>query len=79
MHTTGQSRQLYRPIGPRGNIHVSDGGVALTGEQDIMGNPWTGYCTRKGEKLTRAGTEWNDGDFTGAFWSDDLWSGLSWE
>ncbi len=58
----------------RGTNHVYDGGVALGGEIDIMGNPWTGYCTATG----CADTLWEGGDFNGASWSGASWSGASW-
>jgi serine protease AprX len=62
----------------RGTMHVFDEGVALTGEQDIMGNAWNGYCTKKGKKITCTDTLWDGGDFNGASWSGASWSGASW-
>ncbi len=58
----------------RGTNHVSDEGVALAGEIDIMSSPWTGYCTGG----TCVPTLWNGGDFNGASWSGASWSGASW-
>lgn len=52
--------------------------MALAGEQDIMGNPWTGYCTVKGKKVTCTDTLWNGGAFNGASWSGASWSSKTW-
>lgn len=62
----------------RGTIHVYDNDIALAGEQDIMGNPWTGYCTGDGKKTTCVSTLWDGGVFNGASWSGASWSGASW-
>ena len=59
----------------RGSSPVADNGVTLQGEQDIMGNAWTGYCTAQG---TCVDTLWDGGDFNGASWSGASWSGASW-
>ncbi len=61
----------------RGSNHVSDEGVALVGEMDIMGNPWTGYCGIDGS-ATCLDTLWDGGSFNGSVWTGLSWSGLSW-
>ena len=61
----------------RGSNHVSDEGVALEGEMDIMGNPWTGYCGIDGS-TTCLDTLWDGGTFNGTEWTGLSWSGLSW-
>ncbi len=78
----------------RGNEHVTMDGVALTGEQDIMGNPWIGFneivtsCWKVGkgrdaytvceDVLVATDTLWNGGDWNGTSWSGTSWSGTSW-
>lgn len=78
----------------RGNEHVSMDDVALTGEQDIMGNPWIGFnefvtnCWKEGkgrdsytvceDVLVATDTLWNGGDWNGTSWSGTSWSGTSW-
>jgi serine protease AprX len=69
----------------RGANHVYDEGVALTGEIDIMSNPFAYTCTTtttgKGkDKVTTTTCDslWNGGDFNGASWSGASWSGASW-
>jgi len=61
----------------RGSNHVSDEGIALVGEFDIMGNPWTGYCGIDGS-ATCLDTLWDGGSFNGSEWTGLSWSGLSW-
>jgi serine protease AprX len=73
----------------RGDAHVTDGGVTLTGEQDIFGNPWTAR-TPILEELGRpwTGGNWNGGTWTGSgfaptsfdgsTWSGSTWSGSTW-
>ncbi|HEX3824058.1 MAG TPA: S8 family serine peptidase [Mycobacteriales bacterium] len=78
----------------RGDAHVSDGGVELTGEQDIFGNPWNAR-TPLLEELGRSwsagnwnGGTWTGTDFTpttfdgsswyGSTWSGSTWSGSTW-
>jgi serine protease AprX len=58
----------------RGNNHVYDNGIALTGEFDIMSSPWVGYCSNG----SCVSTLWDGGDFNGASWSGASWSGASW-
>ncbi|NND04307.1 MAG: S8 family serine peptidase, partial [Acidimicrobiia bacterium] len=64
----------------RGSMHVwsrpepDADPVALTGEVDIMGMPWTGYSCNGND----CASLWNGGDFNGAVWSGASWSGASW-
>jgi subtilisin family serine protease len=62
--------------GARGSDHLTaQNGATLTGEQDVMGSPWSP------ETWTfdaAAGTAWDGGDWNGATWSGATWSALSW-
>jgi serine protease AprX len=78
----------------RGSHHVEMDGVALTGEQDIMGSEWVGFnevvteCNRvgKGKKaetvctdtISPVDTLWDGGSWNGRSWSGTSWSGTSW-
>jgi serine protease AprX len=79
-HSVAQSFETSDGTGSleaaRGDNHVSDDGVVLAGEIDIMGNPWTGYCSPDGSACVE--TLWDGGDFNGASWSGASWSGASW-
>jgi serine protease AprX len=59
----------------RQDDHVSIGGVALTGEQDIFGKPWPSGAIASAEDSLSA---WNGGTFNGSSWSGSSWSGSSW-
>jgi serine protease AprX len=59
----------------RGSAHVTLGGVALTGEQDIFGNAWDATTMAAAEDSRRA---WDGGVFNGATWSGATWSGATW-
>ncbi|MDT7544031.1 MAG: serine protease AprX [Actinomycetota bacterium] len=61
--------------GARGDSHVAIGGVTLTGEQDIFGNPWNAAQIATAEE---AGATWSGGTFNGATWSGATWSGATW-
>ncbi len=58
----------------RGDNHVSLGGVALTGEQDIFGQPWDAGIAPAEE----GSGAWNGGTFNGSTWSGSTWSGSTW-
>jgi serine protease AprX len=75
--------------GARGTIHVSDGGVALSGENDV----WGPFSTATWAAASAAGTSWSGGtwlgrDLTGtgwavgtgglSSWSGRAWSGRAW-
>ena len=59
----------------RGGIHVSMNGVALTGEQDIMGSPWKGSVWAP---LSAKASAWTGGTWNGRVWSGSCWCGTSW-
>jgi serine protease AprX len=68
----------------RGNAHVAIGGVTLTGEQDVFGNPWVPATIAPAEESL---TAWSGGTYNGAPWAADgwtvstsgaLWSSVTW-
>ncbi len=60
----------------RGSDHLTtEDGATLTGEQDVMGTPWT---PETWTVVSEAGTAWDGGEWNGATWSGATWSGLSW-
>ncbi len=61
--------------GARGSFHVVSNGVALTGEVDVMGNPWS--ATEMAAATAKAQT-WSGGTWNGARWSGEAWSGARW-
>jgi serine protease AprX len=80
--------------GARGTVHVSDGGVSLTGESSV----WGPFSASAWEAASSAGTAWNGGSWlgtdlagtgytavaggisswTGRAWSGRAWSGRAW-
>jgi serine protease AprX len=58
----------------RGSQHIQIGGVTLTGEVDVLGNPWTPAVSA----LESAASAWTGGVWNGASWSGASWSGASW-
>ncbi len=78
----------------RGSDHITMDGIDLTGEQDIMGQPWVGFsapytkCWKEGkgkatttvcqETQVTTDTLWDGGDWNGTSWSGTSWSGTSW-
>ncbi|HVF76082.1 MAG TPA: S8 family serine peptidase [Acidimicrobiales bacterium] len=59
----------------RGTSHVASDGIELTGERDIMGNPWNGSAWAP---TSTAGTAWTAGTWNGAEWAGTCWCGESW-
>jgi serine protease AprX len=59
----------------RGSVHVEMGGITLTGETDIFGNPWDGQSW-SGQSWS--GQSWSGGLWLGQSWSGQSWSGQSW-
>jgi serine protease AprX len=59
----------------RGTAHVVSNGVALKGEVDIMGQPWS---PKDWVEATNAGTTWSGGIWNSARWSGDGWSYAKW-
>jgi serine protease AprX len=71
----------------RGSAHVADPqtGVVLTGEQDIMGQPWSPTTWSKASATGTAwiggvwnGSTWSGADWTGSSWTARTWSGSTW-
>jgi serine protease AprX len=59
----------------RGNQHVSDGKVGLTGERDIFGAPWNAASWAT---ASASGSAWTAGTWNGSPWSGSCWCGTSW-
>lgn len=59
----------------RGGEHVADDGVELTGEIDIMGQPWDGS---RWAPLSAVGAAWSDGSWNGSVWTGSQWDGGNW-
>jgi serine protease AprX len=65
----------------RGTSHVEDAGVALTGEVDIMGSPWTGPSSWSGgtwNGVTWTGTCFCTASWAGPAWDPAVWTGTTW-
>jgi len=66
----------------RGGVHVTDAGVALTGQSDIFGRPYppavTAAVTATTTSTTAPGPAWNGGIWNGSRWTGDSWSGPRW-
>jgi serine protease AprX len=63
--------------GARGTAHVADPdtGVELTGERDIMNQPWTPLTWTA---ASAAGRAWTGGSWNGTTWTGTGWTGTSW-
>ena len=59
----------------RDGVYVTDGGVNLTGDQDIFGHPFTATTMAKAQ--TRAAA-WTGGIWNGSRWTGDGWTGSRW-
>jgi serine protease AprX len=61
----------------RGSARVADPdtGTELTGEKDIMGQPWSPATWAR---ASTAGTAWSGGVWNGRDWSGAAWTGTSW-
>jgi serine protease AprX len=59
----------------RGVNHISSGGIALTGEKDIFGNP---FSTANWSAGSWAGVNWTGANWTGANWTGANWTGANW-
>jgi serine protease AprX len=74
----------------RGGSHVAMDGIELTGERDIMGQPWNGPGWAAASAATTAwqGGNWNGATWTGSCfcgtssviltWTGQTWTGKSW-
>ena len=56
--------------GARGSAHIEMDGDALSGEQDIFGEPWDG--------ATWARNSWSQTSWSGGLWNSKVWAGDSW-
>ncbi len=59
----------------RGTDHLTRDGVTLTGEQDIMGSPFSASSMAQ---LESQGKSWSGGTWNGKSWSGEAWLGKSW-
>jgi serine protease AprX len=59
----------------RGSVHVSDGGIDLTGETDIFG---ASFDSATWADLSLSGNTWSGGTWNGNTWSGNTWSGNTW-
>jgi serine protease AprX len=66
--------------GARGTDRLTDGGVVLSGEQDIFGMPFDSGAMATLEAAGRSwsGGTWNGTAWTGGSWADAGWAGRSW-
>jgi serine protease AprX len=64
----------------RGGDHISQNGVALTGNVDIFGNPVNLAALAQAEASASSwsGGSWNGSTWAGSSWSGSSWSGSSW-
>jgi serine protease AprX len=59
----------------RGQDHLTQNGVTLSGEQDIFGKPVASSALAA---LESTETSWSGGDWNGSTWSGSTWSGSTW-
>ena len=59
----------------RGDVHLKQNGVTLSGEQDIFGGS---FDAAQMALLEAAGNSWSGGVWNGNSWSGNSWSGNSW-
>ena len=59
----------------RGDQHVSDGKVELTGQKDIFGAAWN---PASWAALSSSGTAWTGGTWNASSWSGTCWCARSW-
>jgi serine protease AprX len=64
----------------RGTDHISQNGVALSGEQDIFGRAvnTTALAAAEANGSSWSGGTWNGSSWSGSSWSGSSWSGSSW-
>ncbi len=64
----------------RGDSHVALGGTELTGERDIMGQPWSGatWAPAAASATAWTGGSWNGRVGGGAAWGATSWAGAAW-
>ena len=61
--------------GARGTSDVISNAVTLTGEVDVLSNPWNGV---RWSAASWAGTSWTGGVWNGVRWSGDTWASGAW-
>ncbi len=61
--------------GARGGVYVTANGVALTGQQDIMGNSFNSATMALSEANQ---SSWSGGTWNGAGWAGAGWAGAGW-
>jgi serine protease AprX len=59
----------------RGDDHIADDGVVLSGEVDIFGHPYDAVAMAA---AMAAGNSWSGGVWNGNTWSGNTWSGALW-
>jgi serine protease AprX len=59
----------------RGGVYLVDGGVALTGQRDIFGKPFSSAAMANAQS---AAASWTGGIWNGTRWTGDGWSGGAW-
>jgi serine protease AprX len=69
----------------RGGVYVTAGGIALTGQKDIFGRPFSSaaMATAQSEARSWTGGWWNGSRWTGDGWTGDTgaastWAGADW-
>jgi serine protease AprX len=64
----------------RGQDHLTQDGVVLTGETDIFGNAFDSGALASAEATASSwsGGAWNGSSWSGSSWSGSSWSGSSW-
>src|SRR5579871_317396 len=64
----------------RGGSHVAINGAELTGERDIMGQPWSGatWAQASGNASAWTGGTWNGRVWAGATWGATGWASTGW-
>jgi len=64
----------------RGQDHLTQNGVTLTGERDIFGKPFASASMAGAEASASSwsGGTWNGSSWSGSSWSGSSWSGSSW-
>jgi serine protease AprX len=76
------AKQLFAPATgtgslelARGSVHLSDGGVELTGESDVFG---ASFDSATWAALSLSGNTWSGGSWNGNTWTGNTWSGNTW-
>jgi serine protease AprX len=64
----------------RAGVTVTDGTTALTGQQDIFGNPYDSAAMAAAQTTATSWTviTWNGGRWTGG-WGGSRWTGAGWD